>query len=87
MGAASTRPSLRPLLFEGMTIASLGRVAPRDCGGMSGYLMRGVDDEWERWSGESPGVIAREGWRSSIREPPAIETIASAYWMPRLRGA
>jgi hypothetical protein len=35
-GAARTRSSLRPLTFEGRNeIAKLGRIAPRECGGVS----------------------------------------------------
>jgi len=39
MGAASTRPSLRPRIFgEGETPAKLGRNAPRDRGVVASWL-------------------------------------------------
>jgi hypothetical protein len=42
MGAASSRPSLRPPCYvEGGPAASLGRSAPRDCGGASACLFDG----------------------------------------------
>src|SRR6266851_4637808 len=34
-GAAGTRHSLRPLFIEGHCPAKLGRIAPRECGGVS----------------------------------------------------
>jgi len=70
-GAASARHSLRPLPFEGQRRCK-ARTRRRAAGRLFHVLF---------------AVIAREGGRSSIQRQQCLSRKATAYWMPRLRGA
>jgi hypothetical protein len=82
MGAASSRPSLRPLIFEGERDQ---HHSGRTCREKANVYPSLFEVKPNAVAGNST-VIVRVGGRSSIPESPAISREAAAYWIPRMRG-
>jgi hypothetical protein len=81
MGAASSRPSLRPLVVRGLFVG-ITSGTQRVAGGWRYAPMREIYDKQVVFF----DVIVREGGRSSTPRPLGRPLLSLEYWVTRLRG-